>query len=60
MDHACNPTLTKKKKKKGGKKVNVEVKTDSFFNFFENVDPEDKKWEAEPKEDDGEEGPEDV
>ena len=35
----------KKKKKRGGKKVNVEVKTESFFNIFNNLDPdaEDEK-----------------
>merc|ERR1712086_127932 len=36
----CNPTMMKKKKKRQGKKVNVEVKTDSFFNFFNTIDPE--------------------
>ena len=41
----CNPTIKKQKKKKGGKKVNVEVKVDSFFNFFNDIDPalEDEK-----------------
>ena len=34
----CDPTKTKKKKKKKGKKVNVEVKCESFFNFFEDPD----------------------
>jgi hypothetical protein len=38
---SCNPTVMKKKKKRGGKKVNVEVKTDSFFNIFNTLDPED-------------------
>jgi len=53
---ACNPTLTKKKKKKGGKKVSVECKVDSFFNFFENVDPEDSKWKNDnPEDEEGEE-----
>ena len=41
---ACNPCIKKQKKKKGGKKVNVETKVASFFNFFESVDPEDDKW----------------
>jgi hypothetical protein len=51
----CNPALKKQKKKKGGKKVTVEVDCDSFFNFFKNIDPESdeekkKKEEAEKKE----------
>lgn len=53
----CNPTMTKKKKKKGGKKVNVEVKCDSFFNFFNTIDPaleDDKEKDKKPKEDDDE------
>ena len=41
---SCNPCIKKQKKKKGGKKVNVETKCPSFFNFFEAVDPEDDKW----------------
>jgi len=50
----CNPTVKKQKKKKGGKKVNVEVETESFFNFFKDIDPESadekkKKEEAEKK-----------
>lgn len=57
---ACNPTVMKKKKKKKGKKVTVEVKTDSFFNFFATLDPdeekpEDNKEKKEPKKDDDEE-----
>jgi len=44
----CNPTITKKKKKRGGKKVNVEVKTESFFNFFNTLDP-DAEGEKENK-----------
>lgn len=32
-------TKTKKKKGKGKKKVNVTVKCDSFFNFFETIEP---------------------
>jgi len=51
---ACNPTIKKQKKKKGGKKVNVETKTDSFFNLFENVDPADEKWNVENDKDAGE------
>lgn len=37
-----NPTVTKKKKKRKGKKVNVEEKCDSFFNIFCTMDPENK------------------
>lgn len=37
----CNPTVQKKKKKRKGKKVTVEVKCDSFFNFFTDLDRED-------------------
>jgi hypothetical protein len=37
---SCDPTFEKKKKKKKGKKVTVEVKCPSFFNIFENIDPE--------------------
>jgi hypothetical protein len=36
---ACNPTLKKQKKKKKGKKVTVEVRAESFFNLFEEIDP---------------------
>ena len=32
-------TKTKKKKGKGKKKVNVVVKCESFFNFFETIEP---------------------
>ena len=44
---SCNPALEKKKKKKKGKKVTVEVKCESFFNIFEDIDPdtEEKKPE---------------
>lgn len=42
----CDPTKKKIKRKKKGKKINVEVKQESFFNFF--------KDEPEPK--DGGEG----
>lgn len=45
----CNPTIKKQKKKRKGKKVNVEVKCESFFNFFENLDADDDK-EKEKKE----------
>ena len=61
----CNPTMMKKKKKRQGKKVNVEVKTDSFFNFFNTIDPEaedEKEKEKKPekeKKGDGEEDFED-
>ena len=51
---ACNPTLTKKKKKKKGKKVTVEVKCDSFFNIFNDIDPE--TFESSGDKEDDEEG----
>mmetsp|Transcript_4396 Transcript_4396/g.7452 ORF Transcript_4396/g.7452 Transcript_4396/m.7452 type:complete len:269 (-) Transcript_4396:333-1139(-) len=56
---ACNPTLKKQKKKKKGKKVTVEVKQDSFFNFFTTIDPtaddkEPKKEKPEKEEDEDE------
>lgn len=35
----CDPTMQKKKKKRKGKKVTVEEKIDSFFNFFKDCDP---------------------
>lgn len=35
---ACDPTKKKQKKKKAGKKVTVEVKQESFFNFFNDID----------------------
>ena len=34
----CNPTVKKQKKKRKGKKVNVEVQCDSFFNFFQSLE----------------------
>jgi len=37
-DASCDVTKTKKKKGKGKKKVNVVVKCDSFFNFFNTVE----------------------
>jgi hypothetical protein len=40
---ACNPTLKKTKKKRKGKKVTVEVKADSFFNIFDEIDPQKTK-----------------
>ena len=40
---ACNPTVKKQKKKKGGKKVNVEVKCESFFNFFNDIVPDESQ-----------------
>lgn len=46
----CNPCLKKTKKKKGKKKVNVTVKCDSFFNFFNDIDPETKKDDEKEKE----------
>jgi len=45
----CNPTMIKKKKKRGGKKVNVEVQTESFFNIFNTLDPEDPAHKKEKK-----------
>ncbi len=39
----CDVTKTKKKKGKGKKKVNVVVKCDSFFNFFETVESDTSK-----------------
>ena len=39
----CNPTVQKKKKKRGGQKVTVEVKADSFFNLFVDLDPANKE-----------------
>jgi len=39
----CDPTRTKKKKKVKGKKVNVEVKCESFFNFFSDDNDEAPK-----------------
>jgi len=51
---ACNPTIKKQKKKKKGKKVTVEVKCESFFGIFDNVDPEaidkTKKKDDKPEE----------
>jgi nucleosome assembly protein 1-like 1 len=44
----CNPTIKKMKKKKKGKKVNVEVKQDSFFNFFTDIDPENTETKVKP------------
>jgi len=55
----CNPTTKKQKKKKKGKKVNVEVKQDSFFNFFCDIDPEAaEKDEKKDKKEDEDEGSE--
>lgn len=50
----CDPTRKKIKKKKKGKKVNVEVQCDSFFNFFKN-EPSKQPGEGEgdEKEEDG-------
>lgn len=45
-------TKTKKKKGKGKKKVNVVVKCDSFFNFFNTVEQENKEEEDEAEDDD--------
>lgn len=57
---ACNPTIKKTKKKRKGKKVTVEVKADSFFNLFNDIDP-DTQEKKEKKEggDEDEEGDED-
>ena len=54
----CNPTIKKMKKKSKGKKVNVEVKTDSFFNFFTDIDPENTETKEKPEGDDDEENDE--
>ena len=57
-DNASNPTLKKQKKKRKGKKVTVEVKADSFFNIFDEIDSskqETKKPSDEDEEDDAEE-----
>jgi nucleosome assembly protein 1-like 1 len=56
---ACNPTIKKQKKKKKGKKVTVEVKQESFFNFFEPIDPENMAKKGETDKDDEEEDMED-
>jgi nucleosome assembly protein 1-like 1 len=50
----CNPTVKKQKKKKKGKKVTVEVKQDSFFNFFKSIDPENSKKDENEGDDDEE------
>ena len=58
----CNPALKKQKKKKGGKKVSVEVKCDSFFNFFNDIDPEsdeEKKKKEDAEKEQEKEGEED-
>lgn len=39
----CDPTKKKTKKKRKGKKVTVEVKCESFFNFFKDEDPSKKE-----------------
>lgn len=53
----CDPTKKKTKKKKKGKKVTVEVKCDSFFNFFTDIVPDDAVKNAPaPKKDEDEEG----
>jgi len=55
----CNPCIKKAKKKKGKKKVNVTVKCDSFFNFFNDLDGEADKKEGETKDKDGDKDDED-
>ena len=50
----CDVTKTKKKKGKGKKKHTVEVKVDSFFNFFESVDAEKKETINDDESSDGE------
>ena len=47
----CDPTRKKVKKKRKGKKVTVEVKCDSFFNFFK--DEPEKSDKDEEKDEDG-------
>lgn len=56
-DNASNPTLKKQKKKKKGKKVTVEVKADSFFNMFEEIDTSkiEKKDNPDDEEEEGDE-----
>jgi nucleosome assembly protein 1-like 1 len=49
----CDVTKTKKKKGKGKKKTMVTVKCESFFNFFETVETEQKP--KKPADDDDEE-----
>lgn len=51
----CDPTMQKKKKKKKGKKVTVTVKCPSFFNFFKDMSPDDKKEEKEGEDEEEEE-----
>jgi len=48
----CNPTMKKQKKKKKGKKVTVEVKCDSFFNFFNDIVPTEEDMQMKPPMDD--------
>jgi len=56
----CNPTVKKQKKKKKGKKVTVEVKCESFFNFFNDILPDqDDSAPQNEKDDEGDEEPED-
>lgn len=50
----CDVTKTKKKKGKGKKKHTVEVRAESFFNFFESVDAEKKEGNNEDDSSDGE------
>lgn len=55
----CNPCIKKQKKKgKKGKKLNVEVKQESFFNIFSNINPEneDENEKKEKNEDEDGEG----
>lgn len=55
----CDPTKKKVQKKKKGKKVKMEVKQESFFNFF--TDEPEEKDKGEGKEDEDEfEDPEDA
>ena len=46
----CDPTKKKVQKKKKGKKVKMEVKQESFFNFFTD-EPEEKDKEGKEDED---------
>ena len=50
----CDPTMQKKKKKRGGKKVNVTVPCKSFFNFFKDKDPNKTMGEGDDEQDDEE------
>lgn len=52
----CNPTIKKQKKKKKGKRVNVETQCESFFNFFSDLDAETVKENKDKEKGDGNDG----